>query len=278
MSGLHWVEVADGVYVRPDPQLLLNCGLVVGEKECLIIDTGSGDMQGQDLARSVREVTALPWRVALTHGHYDHCLGASAFANAPVYAHHGMSKAFSDWVRSGRETTVQELRAAEAYELAESVATATPVVPEHLVTEREVIDLGGRSAVLIPVVPAHTDHDLVVAVPGSGAVFWGDLVEEGSDPDFVGSHPLTWGQAVSTLLDSFEVGLASVNIPGHGSVMTRESVEEQCVSLIRLGDLLSEGVARGEGIPALVARALVCGFGELAVEAAAAEALLTSQV
>lgn len=188
-----------------------------------------------------------------------------------------MSKVFSDWIHAGRKATVQELRAAKAYDLAESVATATPVVPEHLVTEREVLDLGGRSVVLIPVGPAHTDHDLVVAVPGSGAVFWGDLVEDGADPDFMGSYPLTWGQAVSTLLDSVEVGLASVHIPGHGSVMTRESVEEQCVSLIRLGDLLGEGIARGEDMPALVARAQVCGFGKMAVEAAAAQALLTSQ-
>lgn len=277
MTGLHWVEVADEVYVRHHSELLLNCGLVVGEEECLVIDTGFGDAQGEDLARSVRQVTSLPWRVVLTHGHYDHSLGVSAFGNVPVYAHHRMSEVFNEWVHGGRQATVQGLRAAKAYELAESVATATPVVPEHLVSEREVLDLGGRSAVLIPVGPAHTDHDLVVAIPGSGAVFWGDLIEDGADPDFTDSYPLTWGQAVSTLLDSVEIGLASVHVPGHGSVMTRESVEEQCVSLIRLGDLLGEGVARGEGIPALVARAQVCGFGKTALEAAATEALLTSQ-
>ncbi|WP_168582303.1 MBL fold metallo-hydrolase [Gephyromycinifex aptenodytis] len=271
-----WVEVADGVFVWQHSDLLLNCGLVVGEKECLVVDAGAGDARGRELAHAVRRVSDLPWRVVVTHGHYDHALGVSAFTPCPVYAHHRMPARFTQWLREGRQATVAELREAGADELAQLVATATPVSPDHLVTQRQTLDLGGRSVTLIPLGPAHTDHDLVVAVPGSGAVFWGDVVEEGADPDFEGSYPLEWGQSLSRLLDSAEVGLAGVNVPGHGSVMTREGVEEQCVALIRLSEALRVGKERGADPAALVSAASVAGFGEPALEVAA-QAVLDPQ-
>jgi hypothetical protein len=35
-----WQEVGDGVFVRRHAELDLNCGLVVGDGACLVVDTG----------------------------------------------------------------------------------------------------------------------------------------------------------------------------------------------------------------------------------------------
>lgn len=271
-----WFEVAERVFVQQHHNLMMNRGLVVGDEECLVIDTGPGDSEGRELAESVRGMTTLPWRVATTHGHYDHSLGVAPFGSCPVYAHHRMPAAFAHWLEHERDDTVRMIRENAGDEFADLVAGATPVMPDRLVTSREVLELGNCSVVLIAVGPGHTDHDLVVAVPSSGVVFWGDLVEEGADPDFEGSHPLEWGRVVSDLLDSVEVGLARINVPGHGSIMTRERVEEQAVALMRLGALLGDGLDRGVGVEALVARTRPSGFGEAALEAAARAALARS--
>lgn len=273
MRSPRWVEVAERVFVRRHPELLLNCGLVVGDDACAVVDTRAGLDLGRDLAESVREVTPLPWHVVNTHAHYDHCLGNAAFLPCPIHAQAGLPAALAAWAAHGRAATVAEIRALGDEDLAVRVETAEVVPPDHLVDRRATLDLGGRLVQFLHAGPGHTDHDLVVAVPDAGVVFWGDLVEEGADPDFADSFPLTWGEAVSRLLETVEVGLARVMIPGHGSSMTREAVEEQCVALIQLADLLTRARPNAADLDDLAGALVGSGFGEDARVAAAAAVL-----
>jgi len=71
-----WREVGDRVFVRRHRELDLNCGLVVGEDACLVVDTRSHLREGQALAEAVRAVTGHPWTVVNTHAHHDHCARA----------------------------------------------------------------------------------------------------------------------------------------------------------------------------------------------------------
>src|SRR5690606_907437 len=52
-------EIAPGTYVRRHTELDLNCGLVVGSKRALVIDTRSTATRGEELAAAVREITPL---------------------------------------------------------------------------------------------------------------------------------------------------------------------------------------------------------------------------
>jgi hypothetical protein len=54
-------EVADGVFVRRHESLDLNCGLVVGDGACLVVDTRSDLGEAADLAAAVRRITPAPW-------------------------------------------------------------------------------------------------------------------------------------------------------------------------------------------------------------------------
>jgi glyoxylase-like metal-dependent hydrolase (beta-lactamase superfamily II) len=80
-----WQEIGDGVFVRHHRSLDLNCGLVVGEGACLVVDTRSHLAEAAELIDAVRTITPHPWTVVNTHAHYDHCFGNAAFRPATVW-------------------------------------------------------------------------------------------------------------------------------------------------------------------------------------------------
>src|SRR5690606_27184074 len=84
---VRWGGIAPGVLIRRYGVLALTVVLFTWD-HCALAVVARGDYwQGGVLASAVREMTALPWQVVLTHGHFDHCFGTSAFLPAPVWAH-----------------------------------------------------------------------------------------------------------------------------------------------------------------------------------------------
>ncbi|MGH3978499.1 MAG: MBL fold metallo-hydrolase [Pseudonocardiaceae bacterium] len=214
-----WVEVGDGVLVRRHAELDLCTGLVVGDGACLVIDTRSDPGQGAELAAAVRAVTPHPWMVVLTHAHFDHCLGTAAFLPAPVWAH---PRCRDDLARGGGAQHAEAARWARTQHRA-APARVRPVLPDRIVESRAELDVGGRSVLLTHLGRGHTDHDLVVHVPGAGVVFAGDLVEQGAPPVFEDAHPLEWPGTVTALLRL----RAGTVVPGHGEPVTPEFVVTQ---------------------------------------------------
>jgi glyoxylase-like metal-dependent hydrolase (beta-lactamase superfamily II) len=102
--------------------------------------------------------------------------------------------------------------------------------------------LGGRRVDLLDLGPGHTDHDLVVGVPDAGAVFAGDLVEQGAPPSFgPDSVAPAWPRTLDALL-----GLRPATVvPGHGDPVEAAFVAAQRDLLGRVAALWGS-VARGE--------------------------------
>ncbi|MEV8591481.1 MBL fold metallo-hydrolase [Streptomyces sp. NPDC052012] len=220
-----WEQVAAGVGRCRLPVWDCTAGLVVGAGAVLLIDAGSSLAEG---ARLRTEAQALAGHrvthLALTHPHFDHVLGAAAFAGADVYGAVGLDAALAH----GRE----ELRAdAVRHGLdpraAEDAADAL-IRPRHAVCGEWTLDLGdGRQVLLANVGPGHTAYDLAVLVPGDPeVVFCGDLVEESGEPqagrDAVPSH---WPAALDRLLDLG--GEDAAYVPGHGAVVDAAFVRAQ---------------------------------------------------
>ncbi|AZQ34683.1 MBL fold metallo-hydrolase [Streptomyces cyaneochromogenes] len=224
---LGWERLAAGVGRCRLPVWDCTAGLVVGDGTALIVDAGSS------LGEGARLRTQAQWlaghrvtHLALTHPHFDHVLGAAAFAGAEVYGAVGMDTVFDG--RHARE----ELRA-DAVRHGLDAAAAEEAVdalihPHHQVSGEWTLDLdGGRQVLLANVGPAHTAHDLVVLVPGDPeVVFCGDLVEESGEPqagtDAVPSH---WPAALDRLLELG--GEDALYVPGHGAVVDAEFVRRQ---------------------------------------------------
>ncbi|MET9910004.1 MBL fold metallo-hydrolase [Streptomyces sp. NPDC006476] len=224
---LGWERVAAGVGRCRLPGWDCTAGLVVGAGTALVIDAGSSLAEGAELrtraeALAGRRVTHL----ALTHPHFDHVLGAPAFAGAEVYGAVGIDSVFE--ARHAREELVADaVRNGMDAEVAEEAVTAL-VAPRHHVSGERTLDLGGgRQVLLANVGPGHTAHDLVVLVPGSPeVVFCGDLVEESGEPqagpDAVPSH---WPAALDRLLALG--GEDALYVPGHGAVVDAGFVRAQ---------------------------------------------------
>lgn len=236
-----WVEVAAGVYVRRWVELDLSLGLVVGTRACLVVDTGTDGVLGRRWARLVREVTSVPWQVAVTHAHFDHCFGTAAFLPCPVWARPECAAALAATGDAQRAEWAGYYRRQGRPGMARRVAAVEPVLPDQLVSGVAELDLGGRRVRLLAVPKAHTDHDMIVALPEDGVVFAGDLVEQGAPPSFGDAYPAGWPAALDAVLAT---GAGTV-VPGHGVPVGRDFVVGQREELALVAELC-RAVAAGE--------------------------------
>ena len=220
-----WIEVADGVHVRRHEELDLSLGLVVGDDACLVIDTGGDEMQGAEWAAAVRTVTSLPWSVVLTHAHFDHAFGTSAFLPCAVLAHPNCVDELVVEGAEDKEKWSAHYDARNQPAIADAIRATRIALPNTLVTERTTVDLGGRIVEIEQFGRGHTDHDLVLRVPDADVVFAGDLVENGAPPAFAGSFPASWPTALAGLLDL--TGPDTVVVPGHGEPVDAAFVAAQ---------------------------------------------------
>ncbi len=229
-----WEQVAPGVGRRRLPGWDCTAGLVVGAGGVLLVDAGSAPAEG---ARLRAEAQALTGRrvthLALTHPHFDHVLGAGAFAGAEVFGAVGMDTVLT--ARGRAELRADAVRHGLDARVAEEAVDAL-VPPRHMVSGEWTLDLGpvgDRPVLLANVGPGHTAHDLVVLVPGDPeVVFCGDLVEESGEPQAgPDAVPERWPAALDRLLA--RGGEDARYVPGHGAVVDAAFVRAQRDALAR---------------------------------------------
>lgn len=211
-----WEDLAPGVLRRRMPGWDETVGAVAGRDATLLVDTGASLRAGAGIRRDLDARPVAPvTHVALTHPHFDHVLGTAAFPGARVHAAVGTAGVL--------RRDAEELRADAVRHGADPGETAAAVdalvLPRHEVSGEQVVQLGGRRAVLVNVGPGHTGHDLAVLVPGTpDVVFCGDLVEESGEPQAGrDAHPRLWPAALDRLLALG--GERARYVPGHGAVV-----------------------------------------------------------
>jgi len=209
--------VAPGVYVHhgvheeatvANQGGIANIGFVIGDASVAVIDSGGSPMEGRALLAAIRKKTSLPIRYVInTHFHPDHVMGNAAFVteNAEFIGHKNLPMGLlsrRDSYVAGYESVFGPGSAKDAI-----------VVPSHLVSADETIDLGHRVLEIRAFPTAHTDSDLIVIDRTSQTLFAGDLVFLERTPAIDGSV-LGWLKAIETLR-----GIpADRVVPGHGPV------------------------------------------------------------
>jgi glyoxylase-like metal-dependent hydrolase (beta-lactamase superfamily II) len=233
--------VGDGVLARRHVELDLTTGLVLGGGRALVVDTRGDARQGAELAAAVRAVTPLPWMVVLTHAHFDHCFGTSAFLPCPVYAHPRCRATLAATAAAQRAEWSGYYRDHGDGATAAALAATEPPPPDYVVNPEVELDLGGRTVVLRHPGRGHTDHDVVVHVPDAAVVFAGDLVEQGAPPDVGDAVVAEWPATLDALLAL----RPQVVVPGHGEPVDPAFVAVQRAGLAEVA-ALHAAVARGE--------------------------------
>ncbi|WBB58311.1 MBL fold metallo-hydrolase [Streptomyces sp. WMMC500] len=213
------VQVADGVHVIPDgrTELVPNVGIVVGEEAALVVDTGLGPRNGAYvLERARRLAGGRRLYLTLTHFHPEHGYGAQAFKGVATIV---APRAQRDELRRKGAAYLDMFRGLGPAVAAELEGTEL-VAPDVVHDGDAAIDLGGHTAVLRPVGPAHTVGDQVVLVDDR-VLFGGDLLETRIFPitPYFPPHdtdvdPRRW----IDVLDRLAALAPEVVVPGHGEV------------------------------------------------------------
>ncbi len=225
---LRWERLAAGVHRCRLPFCDVTIGLVCGSAGALLIDTGTTLAEAAEIDADARRIAGRPVsHVVLTHKHFDHVLGSSAFAPAEVYCAPEVAEYLS--------SATDQLRAdalsygADPTEIDRAVAALCP--PRNGIYDAA-IDLGDRIVTVAHPGRGHTTSDLVVVVPGADdgerpvVVFTGDLVEESGDPAIdADSDVAAWPATLDNVL--VIGGPRAVYVPGHGKAVDAQFVRRQ---------------------------------------------------
>ena len=224
-----WVEIGDRVFVRRYAFYDQNIGVVLGDGEALVVDTRSTYPQAREIQAHLRELTSYPVTVVVdTHGHFDHAFGNAPFRPATIWGH---DRCVTFMERTGEARKAEIAR--EEPDLAADLAEVVVDPPDRTFAETATLEVGGRPVQLRFLGRGHTDHDIVIDVPGADVLFGGDLVEQGNVPFFGDGYPLDW-VATSAALVSLVTG---VLVPGHGDHAGRAFAESQAASFASLATL-----------------------------------------
>ena len=245
-----WVGVRPVSYRSP---ILTNTTIVIGEQGVLVYDAAGFALQGERLVRKVAELTDKPiTHIAISHWHGDHSMGdyqvLEHFPAAKVVAHEftaryiaspnmdkveprdlkgeaeyraRVEKALATGVRSDGTPVTPTMRSfyvdlLENFDfVGEAITERKLTRPTRTMTDRLVIDLGGRRVELRHIAPGNTKGDMILWLPEEKILATGDIVVRPTPYGFF-SYPESWAGVLRELK---EFG-AKFIVPGHGDVMT----------------------------------------------------------
>ncbi len=225
---LAWERLTDTVHRCRLEFCDVTVGLVCGAGGALIIDTGTTLAEATAIEADARRITGRHvTHVVLTHKHFDHVLGCSAFAAAEIYCAPEVVEYMSSGTDQLREHALSY--GARAADIDRAISALQP--PRSGLYDAT-IDLGDRTVTVTHLGRGHTTADLVVVVPAPDGekdpvvVFTGDLVEESADPYIDADSDLAaWPATLDRLLAIG--GPHATYVPGHGKVVDAEFIRRQ---------------------------------------------------
>lgn len=149
-----------------------HCYLLNGRERSLLIDTGLGI---SNIYEEVARLTDKPVTAIATHIHWDHIGGHKYF---PDFYAHGEEV---EWLKGGFPLSMETIKAmvVDRCDLPEGFEIDAYEVfqgePTKVVTDHEVIDLGGRQIEVLHT-PGHSPGHLCFWEKEKGYLFTGDLV------------------------------------------------------------------------------------------------------
>ncbi|OBG35160.1 MBL fold metallo-hydrolase [Mycobacterium sp. E3198] len=223
-----WERLTDSVHRCRLAFCDVTIGLVRGSGGALIIDTGTTLAEAAAIEADARQVTGRRvTHVVLTHQHFDHVLGSSAFGAAEIHCAPEVVEYLSSATDRLREHALSY--GAQAAEVDRAISALRPPRRGRY---NAAIDLGDRTVTVTHVGRGHTTADLVVVVPARDGedepvvVFTGDLVEESADPYIDADSDLAaWPATLDRLLAIG--GPQARYVPGHGRVVDAEFIRRQ---------------------------------------------------
>jgi glyoxylase-like metal-dependent hydrolase (beta-lactamase superfamily II) len=189
-----------------------NIGIVVGDRATLVIDTGLGERNGATIMRVEQKLARGPiLYLTTTHYHSEHVTGEQAFpANTilirPVVQQEELKQRLPGHMGRFRQMSVQNK---------ELLADVRMRTPDILFNGEKKLDLGGVTARLFLLGPAHTQGDMLIFVEEDSVLLPGDIVESKLFPIMPEESTMKGWIAV---LDKLEPLKPKLIVPDHGEL------------------------------------------------------------
>jgi cyclase len=215
-------KLAENVYVFVQPALIWysTAGVIVGDRDIVVVDSLTNEEMTRSLLEEIRKVTDKPVKLLInTHSHADH-----------VYTNHLFPAATVVCSLRGREKTrefqLQQTLHDEVFaRLFPNVDFAGGRYTLQDMTFTGVLSIyqNKREIRVIELGPGHSESDVVVHLPKESIVFCGDLFMNGLPPMPSEGHVTT---TIASIRMLEELGV-EIYVAGHGNTGTRTDVAEQ---------------------------------------------------
>jgi glyoxylase-like metal-dependent hydrolase (beta-lactamase superfamily II) len=190
-----------------------NVDIVVGDRATLVIDTGLGARNGAIVVKQAEKLAKAPnLYLTTTHFHPEHAMGEQAFPARTVIIRPAVQQ--EELNQHGNEL-LERFRgfSAQNKELLADVKMRTP----DIVFDKEIkVDLGGVTARLFWLGPAHTQGDELIMVEPDSLLLSGDIVQDRIVPNI----PSADGNIKSwiAILNQLEPLHPRFVVPDHGAL------------------------------------------------------------
>jgi glyoxylase-like metal-dependent hydrolase (beta-lactamase superfamily II) len=189
-----------------------NVVYVIGSRATLVVDTGLGERNGVTVMHAEQKLAKGPTLyLTTTHYHSEHTTGEQAFPANTIIIRNSvqqeeMNKGVGAHMEAFRKISAQNL------DLLQNVKFRAPDV---LFDREAKIDLGGVTARLFYVGPAHTKGDELIFVEEDSVLIPGDIVQKDIFPIMPNADASVKGWLA--ILDNIESLHPKFIIPDHGA-------------------------------------------------------------
>ena len=221
-------KVSDHVYVLIG---FPNIGIVVGSRAALVIDTGLGERNGATVVRVVHSLSKAPiLYLTTTHFHPEHASGLQAFPPSTVLIRNTVQQEEMDKLGAGMIDRFRGM-SAQNKDLLQNVELRAP----DILFDKEVnVDLGGVTARLFWLGPAHTEGDELVYVEPDSVLLPGDIVQDKLIPNL--SDEYASAKSWIADLDKLAPMHPRIIVPDHGALGDASLIPQERAFLADLLD------------------------------------------
>ncbi len=188
-----------------------NIGIVVGDRATLVVDTGLGARNGAIVVKQAEKLAKAPnLYLTTTHFHPEHAMGEQAFPARtliirPAVQQEEMNKHSAEMMDLFRGFSAQSKELLQGVKLR----------PPDITFDKEIkLDLGGVTARLFWLGPAHTLGDELIFVVEDSVLLPGDIVQDKIVPNMPNADASVKGWLA--ILDQLEPLKPRFVVPDHG--------------------------------------------------------------
>ncbi len=202
-------RVSDHVYVIEG---FPNVAIVVGSRATLVVDTGLGERNGATVMRVEQKLAKGPiLYLTTTHYHSEHTTGEQAFPASAIIIRNSAQQDEMNKMVNGHIEAFRKMSAQNADLLKE-----VHFRPPDVLFDREAkLDLGGVTARLFWLGPAHTKGDMLTFIEEDSVLIPGDIVQKDIFPIMPNADASVKGWL--SILDNIETLHPKFIVPDHGA-------------------------------------------------------------